>query len=280
MARYGTFHEGVADAVLLQCAAQAPGIKILSILCLIKLLLVPTLIGLVTLAGRRWGPKVAGWLSAFPIIAGPILLFVALDHGAEFAATAATGTLSAVLAIVVFSLGYSWAAMRLHWVGCLVVALLVYFIAVLGLAAVPMSLVQAALLALVSVVVAPRLFPVVTLPVVKIKPVRYDLPLRMILGAALVMLITYSAHNLGPRLAGILMMFPVMSSILTVFSHRSAGREFAILFLKGMMLGWYSFSTFCFTLALLLHGAGVAVAFVLAVLAAAIVQLGSRRFLH
>jgi hypothetical protein len=40
---------------------------------LLKLLLVPLLIYLVTLAGRRWGPAVAGWLSAFPIVAGPIL---------------------------------------------------------------------------------------------------------------------------------------------------------------------------------------------------------------
>jgi hypothetical protein len=32
----------------------------------LKLALVPMLILGVTLAGRRWGPSVAGWLSAFP----------------------------------------------------------------------------------------------------------------------------------------------------------------------------------------------------------------------
>ena len=41
-------------------------------LWLLKLLLVPALIYAVTLAGRRWGPDVAGWLSAFPILSGPI----------------------------------------------------------------------------------------------------------------------------------------------------------------------------------------------------------------
>ncbi|HBF50271.1 MAG TPA: hypothetical protein DDX04_07705, partial [Massilia sp.] len=54
----------------------------------LKLVLVPLLIYLVTLAGRRWGPSVAGWLSAFPIVAGPILLTLALEQGAPFAASA------------------------------------------------------------------------------------------------------------------------------------------------------------------------------------------------
>jgi hypothetical protein len=35
----------------------------------LKLTLLPLLIYLVTLAGRRWGQAVAGWLSAFPILA-------------------------------------------------------------------------------------------------------------------------------------------------------------------------------------------------------------------
>ena len=67
---------------------------------LLKLFLVPLLIALVTLAGRRWGPGVAGWLSAFPVVAGPILFFIAVEQGADFAANAAVGTLSAVLAML------------------------------------------------------------------------------------------------------------------------------------------------------------------------------------
>jgi len=51
----------------------------------LKLTLVPLLIYLVTLAGRRWGPAVAGRLSAFPIVAGPTLLTLALEQGLPFA---------------------------------------------------------------------------------------------------------------------------------------------------------------------------------------------------
>lgn len=98
----------------------------------LKLLLVPTLIALVTLAGRRWGPGVAGWLSAFPILSGPILLILALEQGPAFAANAAHGTLLAVLAILVFSLAYAWTAQRRPWPDCLLIALSCYGLAVLG----------------------------------------------------------------------------------------------------------------------------------------------------
>jgi hypothetical protein len=52
----------------------------------LKLFLVPALIYAVTLAGRKWGPTVAGWMSAFPIVAGPILLVFTMEHGAQFGA--------------------------------------------------------------------------------------------------------------------------------------------------------------------------------------------------
>lgn len=74
---------------------------------ILKLLLAPSLIALVTLAGRRWGPGVAGWLSAFPIVSGPILLAIALGQGGDFAAVAAANTLLAVLAILAFSVAYA-----------------------------------------------------------------------------------------------------------------------------------------------------------------------------
>ena len=55
----------------------------------LKLLLVPALLALVTLAGRRWGQRVAGWLGSFPIVAGPILLILTLENGVAFGVAAA-----------------------------------------------------------------------------------------------------------------------------------------------------------------------------------------------
>ncbi len=57
----------------------------MSALLLLKLLLVPALIWAITLAAHRWGPAVGGWLSGFPVVSGPILLFLVLERGPDFA---------------------------------------------------------------------------------------------------------------------------------------------------------------------------------------------------
>jgi hypothetical protein len=56
--------------------------------------LAAALVGVSTLAGRRWGHQVAGLVGAFPLIVGPVLLLAAERHGAEFAARTAAATLS------------------------------------------------------------------------------------------------------------------------------------------------------------------------------------------
>lgn len=246
----------------------------------LKLLLVPSLIGMVTLSGRRWGPTIAGWLSAFPVVAGPILYFIGLEHGNRFASVAATGTLSAVLAIIAFSIAYSWAALRFAWAGSLITALTFYALAVLALSAAAPSLYAAGIASILSIAAAPRLFPKIAARRMAPPSSAFDLPLRMTVGAILVFLVTYFASNLGPHLSGIFAMFPVMSTVLTVFSHRSAGKEFAIALLRGMLLGWYAFSVFCFALALLLEHFSIALAFTVATGAALAVQFASRRFLQ
>ena len=55
----------------------------------LKALLAPLLILLATLAGRRWGPGVGGWLAGLPLTSGPVSLILALEQGPEFAARAA-----------------------------------------------------------------------------------------------------------------------------------------------------------------------------------------------
>ena len=54
-------------------------------LLLLKLLLAPLLVGLATLAARRWGPKIGGIVVGLPLSTGPIFLFLAIDQGLGFA---------------------------------------------------------------------------------------------------------------------------------------------------------------------------------------------------
>lgn len=247
---------------------------------LLKLFLVPALIALVTLAGRRWGPAVAGWLSAFPIVAGPILWFIAIEQGAAFAARAAVGTLSAVLAMLAFGLGYAWAATRYPWPLSLPLAYVGYAVAVIALDLWNAStLWVAGLVVAAGLWLAPRLYPV--LPAAAKAPSKppNDMLLRMGLGALLVLLVTHFAASLGPDLSGVFAMFPVMGTVLVLFTHRSAGAAATIQLLRGMVLGFYAFGTFCAVLAWTLSATGIGLAFLCALAAAAVIQLFSRLWL-
>lgn len=207
----------------------------------LKLFLVPSLIYAVTLAGRRWGPAVAGWLSAFPIVAGPILLAISLEQGTGFAAAAAEGTLMAVLAMIAFSLTYAWASGRMGVAGAMSVALAAWALAVAGLQSVRLPLPFAAVAVVTALLAAPRLFP--SRSPAQVAPAgarrRSDLPWRMLAGAVLVMSVSAAAAGLGPRLSGFFAMFPVMGTVLVGFTHVQSGRDSAVQLLRGTMLGYF-----------------------------------------
>lgn len=243
----------------------------------LKLFLVPVLIYLVTLAGRRWGPLVAGWLSAFPIVAGPILFTLSIEQGAAFAAHAAEGTLLAVVAILVFSLAYAWACICHGVAVSMLLALLAYGLAVAALQALRLPLGVAFLLVWCALLLAGRLFP--ALPLEAGGARRDDLPWRMLAAAALVLLVTAGATRLGARLSGFFAMFPVMSTVLVGFAHACAGRASAVALLRGMVAGYFGFSVFCVTLAMQLRQAGAGAAFALALGCALVVHLAARRML-
>jgi hypothetical protein len=246
---------------------------------ILKLILVPALMAGITLAGRRWGPAVAGWLSAFPVVSAPILFFMALEQGPAFAAKAAASTLSAVLAILCFGLAYAWAATRQAWPMCLAVGFAAYAAAVAGLSLWAPHMAWSAPVVLVALLVVPRLYPPPpshAMPQSTSAKPASDIWLRMLAGAVLVLLVTQFAARMGPGLSGLLAMFPVMASVLVVFSHRQAGAGFAIRLLKGTVLGYYAFAAFCAVLSLALPTAGIGPAFAMALGAAVLIQAASR----
>ena len=217
---------------------------------------------------------------AFPIVAGPILWFIAIEQGAAFAARAAVGTLSAVLGMLAFGLSYAWAATRYPWPLSLPLAYVGYAVMVIMLDLWNAStLWVAALVVVAGLLLAPRLYPALPAAVkAPLKPPN-DMLLRMGLGALLVLLVTHFASSLGPDLSGVFAMFPVMGTVLVLFTHRSAGAAATIQLLRGMVLGFYAFGTFCVVLAWALSATGIGLAFLCALTAAAVIQLLSRLWL-
>jgi uncharacterized membrane protein (GlpM family) len=104
--------------------------------------------------------------------------------------------------------------------------------------------------------------------------VRSELAIRMVAGAVLVLIVTVAASAVGTRWAGLMAMFPVLGTVLGVFSHRQSGPPFVARLFRGMFRGFYSFATFCVSLTLLLGSLPTAAAFAAAVALALLVQCG------
>ena len=137
------------------------------------------------MASRHWGPAVAGWLSGFPIVTGPILLFIALEQGPQFASVTAAGAPAGGLAWLSFAITYAWAATHMSWLLALLISLSAYLIVgmALVLAAPPFALVVA--MGVVAVVLAPLGFPRLTQPIGLAASSSVELCARMLAGGVL-----------------------------------------------------------------------------------------------
>ncbi|MFL9909619.1 hypothetical protein [Paraburkholderia sp. RL17-337-BIB-A] len=241
----------------------------------LKLFLVPVLIAMVTFAGRWRGPALAGMLAGCPVVAAPVLLLVAIQYGPGFAVSATAGAMYAPLANASFCLGYAWAATRFPWWISLTGGLFSYAIAGGLLIGLTPSAYPTLFLTIPSLWLIWRSFP--TNMELSATPSRSagDLPARMIAGAVLVMVVTFAAPALGPRLSGILSGFPVLGCVLASSSHRVEGPEFVIRLLKGMVTGFYTMLFFIFTLAILLPEWGITHSFIMAFAIGTLIQIGT-----
>lgn len=246
----------------------------------LKLLLVPAFLVLISFAGKRWGPEVAGWLAGFPVLTGPILFLVALENGPSFAAAAATVSLSAVFGAVAFILTYARVCARRSPALSLLSGLASWCSAALLLTWFPLGPFVSLGIALLTLVLAPKLFPRVSAPIMSTALPKWELPLRMLAGAALTLAVTSLAAVIGPSWSGMLAVFPVISIVLAVFSHRTSGPAFAATLLRAMIWGLYALTSFCLALTALLPQQGVTVSFVAATAVAVAVQWALKSRLH
>lgn len=240
----------------------------------VKLVLTPALIGAASLAGRRFGSAVGGWLVGFPMTSAPIALFLALGHGPAFAASAATGAMAGALSQAAFCLTWGWlAANRRGWPIALAGAS-----AAFGVATAALRFVALPPLALFGVVVAGliaavRLMPGTDGPARRAAPPpRWDLPARMIVATTFVIVLTGVAGALGPRLTGLLSPFPLYGAVLAGFAHAIDGPASATAVLRGLLLGLFAFSSFFLVLALALDRWEIAPAFAAALAVTMAVQ--------
>ena len=234
----------------------------------LKLILTPLLIASITLIARRWGPVIGGWLVGLPLTSGPVSAFLALEHGPEFAAAAATSAILATLSVITFSVAYTHAAQKTPWYVAAPIAMAAFFLAValfsrLTLPAVPAAIFACAVLCLLLVFEKkPSDKPIIP------PAMPWDIPFRMVAATVMVLCVTAISERLGPTLSGLLSAIPIFICVMSAFSHKLCGPESVQQFERGVIIGSFAFAAFFLTVSLSLGRFSIPVVYLLATMAA------------
>jgi hypothetical protein len=235
---------------------------------LLRLSLVPAAVWLASLAARRWGHKVSGYLGGMPLIGGPITLYLALDHGAAFAARSATITLAAILGQAAHLMVFAHVGRRSRWPVALLSGAASFVTVALFVAWLDPAAGVALAMAAAGLAGAQRWLPryrgTATLPAVP----PAELRLRLVAAFVLAAIILWSAQVFGPVASGVLLSLPVTGAIMPPFTLALYGPDALARLIRGFVVGLCGFTAFFFVVATTVVALGATSAFSLAVLAA------------
>jgi len=238
----------------------------------LKLILAPLIIGSASLAGRKWGAAVSGWLVGLPLTSGPVAFFIALSHDRAFAFNTIRGTLSGGFSLVAFILTYTWVAKRFNWAVSILASILVFASMTIILQSITFPFIPLFFAVLVVIFIGLWLMPKYDVVQSDVEPGKWDIPARILIGTSFILLITGIAPYIGAQLTGLLTTIPLYISILTIFAHRHQGHKSAANVLHGLTLGLFSFAGFYLVLGLLIENSSLAISFGAATLATLLVQ--------
>ncbi len=240
----------------------------------LKLILAPAFVVGASLTARRFGPRIGGLVGGLPVVAGPILLVLAIIHDRAFATRSATASMLGLVSLSAFVVVYGFAAQRLRWPGALGLAWLAFLAMTAIASAFHIAATPALVVAFTSFVLARAVLPLpATGPArTAVTPPSWDLPVRAACAAAMVLAITAASAGLGPRLSGLLAPSPIITTVLAAFTHAQLGSDATLRLLRGMLTGFFAFALFCWTVALSLPHTSIAVAFALATAVALLTQ--------
>lgn len=245
----------------------------------LKLILAPIIIGTASLAGRRWGPAVSGWIVGLPLTSGPVMFFLAISHDMPFVSNAILGTLSGGFSLIAFCLVHGWLSKKFNWQITILGSLSVFVLITIALLGLVMPLLPLFVLVFLTITLGVWLMPKQQAEQVATSTLNgWDIPARILIGTSFILFVTGIAPIIGSKLTGLLTTFPLFAGILTVFAQRQQGSDGAIHVLSGLTLGLFAFAGFYLVLGLLIENTSLAVSFGLATLTALIIQ-GSSLFI-
>lgn len=174
---------------------------------------------------ERSSPLMAAMVATLPVSAGPVYVFLALEHDQAFIGQAALGSMGSNMAAGFYCVAYVWLAQRHGALVSIAAALLAWIAAVFVLK-------QAALPLIPNLVLMLVIFAgstLVTRPYLRARPLNasartwYAIPVRALAVALLVAVVTSISAGVGPVWSGILATFPIVLSSLAAILHPRIG---------------------------------------------------------
>lgn len=173
---------------------------------------------------QRAGALIGAMVATLPISAGPVYVFLALEHDAAFIGDSALASMVINAVTAVFSLTYAAMAQRRGLVTSLAAALAIWLVIGAGVRLVPWTLLSGAVFC--ALIYTPCLYlaqPYRHAPMPPSERRWFDLPLRAGMVAALVCTVVVLSPYLGPFGSGMMAVFPIVLTSLILILHPRVG---------------------------------------------------------
>lgn len=191
-----------------------------------------------SLLAERSGPMIAALIATLPISAGPVFVFLALDHDAAFIAQGALGGMASNLANAGLCLAYVLLAQRFGTVPSLAAGLLAWSVTLLVLRGLDPSLLVMVAATILIYGSLHLLFRPYLAARPKSPPSRpwYLIPMRAAFVATLAGTVTTLSAHVGPSWSGSLAALPiVLSSMIAMLQPRIGGPATAAVIANGAL---------------------------------------------
>jgi hypothetical protein len=217
-------------------------------LFLLKIILMPLVIGGITKASKIWGNAIGGLIASLPWVAAPIILFFVIEQGIDFAVNSIKGVMMGLVGVIAFCYAYILTCFSFKWWVCLIFGYVAFVASTvfLKLFESKLTLNEWYFLTMGITITALYFYPKLKPQQTAAQSLKYDIYLRMGAITIFVVLITYLAKILGPTWSGILTPFPIVTAILAAFTHYTQGPNGTLTILKGFMTGFVGFGTYLY----------------------------------
>ncbi|BAL06228.1 hypothetical protein BJ6T_09360 [Bradyrhizobium japonicum USDA 6] len=204
-------------------ARNAPELHFI-ILLVLRMAIAAAFVVSASFIAERTGPVIGGLVATLPISAGPSYVFLALDHDAAFIAQGALSSLPVNAATIFMGLTYVVQAQRRSFPASVGSAVAVWIVLASIIRLFDWTLTAGLAVNLVAFgICIPLLakYRHVKMPLVTRR--WYDIPFRASLVATLVAIVVSTSGWVGPRVSGVIALYPIVFTSMMVILHPRIG---------------------------------------------------------